>query len=81
MAEALGPSNKSQVFDLQANGNNEFTPGFAIYEDGNPVRLVLINFITDPSGNSDLTAAVSIGGGLTGQPGATPASVKVKYVG
>jgi hypothetical protein len=80
MAEALGSSNKSQVFDLQANGANQYTPGFAIYEDNNPVRLVLINFVSDSSGASDVTAAISIGGGQTGQPNATPASVQVKYV-
>ena len=78
MAEALGSSNKSQVFDLQANSANEFTPAFSIYEDGNPVRVLLINFISDPTRNSDLTAAIAIGGGQTGQPASTPASVKVK---
>lgn len=78
MAETLGASNKSQVFDLAANNNNPSTPAFAIYEEGNPVRVLLINFISDPSGNSDVTAAVAIGGGQSGQPSATPASVKVK---
>ncbi|KXN92551.1 hypothetical protein AN958_05406 [Leucoagaricus sp. SymC.cos] len=80
MAEVLGASNKSQVLDLGANSGNQFTPAFAIYEDGNPVRVVLINFVSDSSGNSDLTAAISIGGGQTGQSNATPASVKVKYL-
>ncbi|KAF5353264.1 hypothetical protein D9756_008029 [Leucocoprinus leucothites] len=80
LAEALGASNQSQVLDLQANNGYQYTPGFAIYENGNPVRVVLINFVSDPSGNSDLTVALSIGGGQTGQPSATPATVYVKYL-
>lgn len=80
MAEVLGSSNQSQVLDLQANNGYEYTPAFGIYENGNPVRVVLINFVSDPSGNSDLTVALSVGGGQTGQPSATPSSVQVKCV-
>ncbi|KAJ7661951.1 glycoside hydrolase family 79 protein [Mycena polygramma] len=75
VAEAIGPSNKTQVLDLQANGNNEFTPAYGIYEGGQPVRVALFNYITDPSGASDVTAVISIDGGNT-----TPGSVKVKYL-
>ena len=71
VAEALGSSNVAQVLDLQANGGNDYTPGYAIYENGQPVRVALTNFITDQSGNSDYTASISIGG-------AVPAQVKVK---
>ncbi|KAF9450508.1 glycoside hydrolase family 79 protein [Macrolepiota fuliginosa MF-IS2] len=80
VAEAIGSSNNSQVLDLQANGANQFTPAYSIYEGGNPVRVLLINFNSDPSGNSDVTASIAIGGGQTGQPSSTPASVKVKYL-
>jgi len=80
MAEVLGASNKSQVLDLNANSGNPFTPAYGIYEDGNPVRVALINFVTDSSGASDITASISIGGGITGQPNGTPTHVKVKYV-
>ncbi|KAG1733524.1 glycoside hydrolase family 79 protein [Suillus lakei] len=73
VAEALGASNTAQVLDLQANGGNDYTPGYAIYESGQPVRIALTNFITDPSGNSDYTASISIGGTV-------PAQVKVKYL-
>ncbi|KIJ18005.1 glycoside hydrolase family 79 protein [Paxillus involutus ATCC 200175] len=73
IAEALGPSNRSQVLDLQMNGGNEFTPGYAIYENGQPTRLALINFVNDASGASDYTVSISIAG-------ATPAQVKVKYL-
>lgn len=78
MAEALGPSNNSQIMDLNANSGNIFTPAYAIYEGGNPVRVALFNYITDPSGASDYTAAISVGGGDTGQEGITPETVKVK---
>ncbi|KAJ6554258.1 hypothetical protein B0H19DRAFT_1152984 [Mycena capillaripes] len=74
-AEAIGPSNTTQILDLQANGNNEFTPAYGIYEAGEPVRVALFNYITDPSGTSDVTAVISIDGG-----NATPGQVKVKYL-
>lgn len=32
MTEVLGNTNTSQVIDIQANSNNEFTPGYAVYE-------------------------------------------------
>jgi len=80
MAEALGASNSSQVLDLNANGGNIFTPAYAIYEKGNPVRVALFNFVTDPSGASNITASIAIGGGQTGQPNAVPAQVTVKYL-
>lgn len=71
VAEALGPSNQSQVLDLQMNGGNEFTPGYAIYENGHPTRVALINFVDDNSGLSDYTARVSI-------DGTVPPQVRVK---
>ncbi|KAH7928005.1 glycoside hydrolase family 79 protein [Leucogyrophana mollusca] len=74
VAEALGASNLSQVLDLNPNGGNEFTPGYAIYENGQPMRVALVNYVTDPSGASDYTASISIAGG------STPAQVKVKYL-
>ena len=78
MAEVMGPSNTSQVLDLNANNGNQYTPAYAIYENGNPVRVALFNYVTDNSGNSALTVSISIGGGQTGQANATPAEVKVK---
>ncbi|EGO20268.1 glycoside hydrolase family 79 protein [Serpula lacrymans var. lacrymans S7.9] len=74
MAEVLGSSNASQVVDLQANGNNEFTPGYAIYEHGQPMRVALFNYVSDPTGASDYTASISISGGMV------PAQVNVKYL-
>lgn len=78
MAETLGASNTSQIMDLNANEANIYTPAYAIYENGNPTRVALFNYITDSSGASTYTASISIGGGDTGQDNATPASVRVK---
>lgn len=77
MAEVLGPSNKSQVLDLKANSDNIYTPAYAIYEDGNPVRVALFNFVTDQSGASTLNVGISVGNGHGGD--ATPGEVHVKY--
>ncbi|KAJ7153086.1 glycoside hydrolase family 79 protein, partial [Mycena crocata] len=80
VAEALGPSNNTQVLDLAANGGNEFTPAYGIYEAGEPVRVALFNYITDPSGTSDVTAVISVAQGAAGGGGATPSQVTVKYL-
>ncbi|KAH7925637.1 glycoside hydrolase family 79 protein [Leucogyrophana mollusca] len=80
IAEAFGPSGTSQIIDLDANSGNVYTPGYAIYENGGPARLVLINYVTDPSGAGDYTATFSIGGGDVGQANGTPAQVQVKYL-
>ncbi|KAG8688124.1 hypothetical protein FRC08_011609 [Ceratobasidium sp. 394] len=77
-AEAFGPTGNSQIVDLFMNGNNDFTPGYGIYENGNPTKVVLFNYITDASGNSDYTVHISVGGGQGGQPSATPNSIKVR---
>ncbi|KAG7447455.1 glycoside hydrolase family 79 protein [Guyanagaster necrorhizus] len=79
MAEAMGASNASQILDLNANDGNIFTPAYAIYENGNPVRVALFNYITDSSGASTYIASISIGDGESGQANGTPAQVKVKY--
>lgn len=73
VAETIGKSGKAQIIDLDANSGNEFTPAYAVYENGQPVRIALFNYITDPSGASSYTATISIGS-------ATPGQVKVKYV-
>ncbi|SRR5258707_1651958 len=80
VAEALGASNQSQIVDLTLNNNNPYTVGYAIYENGNPMRVVLINFLNDQSGASDLIATIMIGGGSSGQPGANPSTARVRYL-
>ncbi|KAG6827198.1 hypothetical protein H0H92_012825 [Tricholoma furcatifolium] len=79
-AEALGPSNVTQVMDLGANDGSDYTPAYAFYENGNPVRVGIMNYVTDPSGASDLQVQISIGGSAVGQSNGTPASVQVKYL-
>jgi len=80
-AEAFTTSNKARVIDLLLNGKSDFTPGYAIYEDGQPTRAVLINYLTDPGdGSANYTAYISVGGNQTGQAAATPSQVFVKYL-
>ncbi|KAJ6545101.1 glycoside hydrolase family 79 protein [Mycena vulgaris] len=80
VAETFGTSNQSRIIDLQLNGGNIYTPGYAIYDGGVLARLALFNFVTDPTGTAAYTATFAIGGGDTGQPNGTPAQVKVKYL-
>ena len=80
MTEVLGRSNQSQVIDLGVNNDDQSTPGYAIYENGTPMRVALFNYLDDTSGAHDLSVAISIGGGETGQPPSTPPSVRVKYL-
>ncbi|EMD34954.1 glycoside hydrolase family 79 protein [Gelatoporia subvermispora B] len=74
VAEALGPTNNSQIIDLFANGNSDETPGYAIYENGNLARVALFNYMTDPSGANDYVATLSMGDAVV------PAQVQVKYL-
>lgn len=60
IAETLGSSNNSQLIDLNANGNSVYTPGYAIYENGQLTKLALLNFMSDPSGANDYTATISL---------------------
>jgi hypothetical protein len=62
MAELFGSSNNSQIVDLGADGYNEFHPGYAVYENGVPTRVALINFVSDESGAHDLTVNLDMGG-------------------
>jgi hypothetical protein len=71
MAETFGTSTTGQIIDLFANSNNNNTPAYAVYDGGVPTKVALFNYITDPSGASDYTATISIGGPV-------PASVQVK---
>jgi hypothetical protein len=74
ITEALGSSNNSQVLDLFPNNGNQLTPAYGIYENGQPSRLVLINYINDPSGASDLTVTVQLPQGFD------TSAVNVRYL-
>lgn len=73
-AEALGPTNTSQIFDLAANNNNTYTPAYGIWERGSLARVLLINLANDPTGASDYEADITIAGGPL------PTQVDVKYL-
>lgn len=80
VAEALGSSNQSQIVDLQLNDNNPYTPGYAIYENGSPVRVVLLNYMDDhggAQGQGAYTGYVHIGG-VSNLPDTTPLTVTVR---
>ena len=72
LAETFGKSANSQILDIQANGNNIYTPGYAVYESGALSKVALFNYITDSSGASDYTATI------TTQSGTMPSQVYVK---
>ncbi|KZT00169.1 glycoside hydrolase family 79 protein [Laetiporus sulphureus 93-53] len=80
VAETLGSSNHSQIIDLASNGDNDYTPGYAVYENGTLMWLALINFMTDPSGANDYTVTISVGGNALGQPSTTPSQIRLKYL-
>ncbi|KAH7884820.1 glycoside hydrolase family 79 protein [Phlebopus sp. FC_14] len=85
VAEALGPTGNAQLVDLtnalttssgnDTNANNIYTPVYGVYENGQIARLVVFNYVTDPSGASEVqfTFGVVGGGGVGG-------SVVVKYL-
>ncbi|KAF8316086.1 hypothetical protein DL93DRAFT_2056676, partial [Clavulina sp. PMI_390] len=79
VTEALGATNTSQVIDLNLN-NSPYTPGYAIYENGAPARVLLINYMDDlKTGSATYTANVHIGG-ADGFADTTPSSVQVRYL-
>ena len=76
LSEALGPASSSsagdiRVVDLSANGANDATPGYAIYEGGSLARALFINFMTDPSGANNLQVSLQVEEGV-------PEDVQVK---
>ena len=78
LAEALGKSNTSQVVDLTLIGS-EFTPAYAIYENGMMSKVALFNYVDDLEGTrepSDLKVSLVIPAGIIGAGG----NVKVKYL-
>ncbi|KXN83267.1 hypothetical protein AN958_01638 [Leucoagaricus sp. SymC.cos] len=77
LTEAFGKSNTSQIIDLTGAIGSEFTPAYAIYENGVLSKAALFNYVDDLNGTrgpSDLKVTLSVSG--AGVPG----SVKVKYL-
>ena len=74
LAEAFGTTNTSQIIDLGANGANNLTPAYAIYEIGLLSKVALINFMDDgQTGANNIHVTVQV-------PNGAPQSVQVKYV-
>ena len=80
LAEAFGKSGTSRILDLAANGANAFTPAYGIWQKGVLSKLALFNYVTDPSPSAVSVVTFALGGGTSGQPAGTPATVKVKYL-
>ena len=78
VSEALSITGTAQVVDLGLNSGNDLTPGYAIYENSTIARLVLINYMTDPSGDNTYTATISVGDPMAGETVSTPPQVTVK---
>ena len=76
----MGKSNTTQIKDMGANGNNDQTPAWAVFENGKFSKMALVNFMTDPSGANDYTATIYVGGSGWNEDNGIPASVKVKYL-
>ncbi|KAG8713837.1 hypothetical protein FRC09_018268 [Ceratobasidium sp. 395] len=72
VAELFGKSGQAQVVDLNANDGENLTPGYAVYENGVPTRVLLINYVDDANGGHDLTARINVQGNA-------PQQVRVKY--
>jgi len=53
---------------------------YAIYKNGVLSKLVIFNFMTEPTGASDSYVTISVGGGALGLPNDTPTQVRVKYL-
>ncbi|KAH6912214.1 hypothetical protein BKA70DRAFT_1384741 [Coprinopsis sp. MPI-PUGE-AT-0042] len=73
LAEAFGKSNTSRVADLRPNGGSVSTPAYAIYENDQINKVALFNYLSDPSGASDISVTLTV-------DGTVPSSVRVKYL-
>ncbi|KAH7106564.1 hypothetical protein BKA62DRAFT_299249 [Auriculariales sp. MPI-PUGE-AT-0066] len=70
-SEFIGSSGQTRIADLQLNDNNTYMAGYVAYEDNQPVRVLLINYMSDSTGAHDYTARILTNGA---------SSVKVRYL-
>ena len=61
MAEALGKTGTARVADLYANNDSPYTPAYMIYENNMPARVVLLNYMSDPTGAHGETVSHILG--------------------
>lgn len=71
------PIQRTQIVDLLPNNANIYTPAYSIYEGGALARILLFNYVSDPSGSSDLTVQLNLN--CVGAGGG-PSQVQVKYL-
>ncbi|EJD47766.1 hypothetical protein AURDEDRAFT_163225 [Auricularia subglabra TFB-10046 SS5] len=64
VAEALGPTGKARVAEITQDDKplDNLTPGYVIYENNQPARLLLINYMSDPTGAHDYMARIAWNG-------------------
>jgi hypothetical protein len=73
IAEAIGKSGATQVVDMFPT--SEYQPGYAIYENGKPTKVALINYVSNNvTADHDYTFQLSLEGTQV------PKEVKVKYL-
>ncbi|KAJ7923608.1 hypothetical protein B0H13DRAFT_2655074 [Mycena leptocephala] len=76
MAEAIDPSNQTQVQNYWVADLTSFSPTYgSIDNNGVPVRAVIFNYVDNPSGANTVYAVIRIAGATeaAGGGGATPA--------
>ncbi|EUC58786.1 glycoside hydrolase family 79 protein, putative [Rhizoctonia solani AG-3 Rhs1AP] len=74
----LARAKRGRIVNLAANNNDNLSPGYVVYEDGAPSRVLLIYYIDDNTGAHDATARIQIGGG-DGVAVSPLTQVRVKY--
>lgn len=60
IAEAFGRTGTAEVVDLLQGVGDMYHPAYVVYEHGVPARVVLFNYISDPSGASTYNAVISL---------------------
>ncbi|GMK54139.1 hypothetical protein CspeluHIS016_0107250 [Cutaneotrichosporon spelunceum] len=79
VAEAFGRTGTAQIIDLLTDGGDMYHPAYVVYENSAPSRVVLFNYVSDPSGASTYNAVISLSD-LVRTPSAPPANPPVTGV-
>ncbi|KAH7103171.1 hypothetical protein BKA62DRAFT_697527 [Auriculariales sp. MPI-PUGE-AT-0066] len=61
-SEFIGSNGNTRVGDLKINEANDFMAGYVLYENNQPVRVLLINYLDDPSEGHDYIARIHTSG-------------------
>jgi len=63
VSKVIGKSDAARITDLQINAGidgGNYTPGYAVIKNANPVKVALLNYVSDDTGASDDDAAVTV---------------------